>query len=251
MTAFDATALTIVHLYPRELGINGDVGNVTALATRARWRGIQTTIHDHNQGDDLPENFDLVHIGSGPLSSQRAVHADLMRIAPALKSAAEDGVPFLAIAGGWQLLSRGFRTPAGEDIEGAGVFPSSTVIEGERAVGEIVVKAGNVTLAGFENHSGVTTLEPDAAPLGTVISGLGNTPGADRQRRAEGIRIGASIGTHLHGPFLPMNPAIADELLRAALHFTGDWPDSTAIQAVDASAAKARDAIAARLGVRL
>jgi CobQ-like glutamine amidotransferase family enzyme len=250
MTAFDATALTIVHLYPRELGINGDVGNVTALATRAGWRGIPATIHNHNQGDELPEKFDLVHIGSGPLSRQRAVHADLMRIAPALKAAAQDGVPFLAIAGGWQLLSLGFRTPTGENIAGAGVFPSSTVIEGDRAVGEIVVKMGNVTLAGFENHSGVTTLEHDVAPLGTVISGLGNTPGADRQRRAEGIRVGASIGTHLHGPFLPMNPAIADELLRAAVRSTDDWQDSAAIRAVDASAAKARDAITARLGVR-
>lgn len=251
MTELAMTALTIVHLYPRELGINGDVGNVTALTTRAGWRGIHATVHNHQPGDELPEKFDLVHIGSGPSSSQRAVHNDVMRIAPALRAAAAAGVPFLAVAGGWQLLSRGFRTPGGEEVAGADVFPSHTVIAGERAVGEIVVKTGSATLAGFENHSGTTTLDGDVAPLGTVISGSGNTPGTDRQRRTEGIRVGASIGTHLHGPFLPMNPAIADELLRAALHSTDDWPDSDAIRAVDASAAKARQAIAARLGVRL
>jgi CobQ-like glutamine amidotransferase family enzyme len=251
MTAPEVAGLTIVHLYPRELGINGDVGNVTALTMRARWRGIRTTVHNHHPGDELPREFDLVHIGSGPLSGQRAVHDDVTRIGPMLRAAADAGVPFIAIAGGWQLLARGFRTTEGENIAGAGVFPSYTVIDGERAVGEMVVSTGRETLAGFENHSGATTLEGDVAPLGVVVSGVGNAPGADRQRRAEGIRVGASIGTHLHGPFLPMNPTIADDLLRAALHSTADWPDVDNIRSVDASAAKARAAIAARLGVRI
>ena len=32
--------IVVVHLYPRELGINGDIGNVMALRKRAQWRGL-------------------------------------------------------------------------------------------------------------------------------------------------------------------------------------------------------------------
>ncbi len=34
-------SIVVVHLYPRELGINGDVGNVLALQKRAQWRGCR------------------------------------------------------------------------------------------------------------------------------------------------------------------------------------------------------------------
>jgi len=247
------SALTIVHLYPRELGINGDAGNVTALQTRARWRGIPVTVHHHHPGGELPDQIDLIHIGSGPVAGQRAVHSDVLRIAQTLTDAASAGVPVLAIAGGWQLLSRGVQLPDGEQLVGAGVFPSRTVLDRNRAVGEIVARAQDTVLAGFENHSGTTTLEDGAEPLARVLSGVGNTQAATGEQRVEGIRIGASIGTHLHGPFLPMNPAIADQLLRSALRH-GDaqaaWPESDAITRVDAHAAKAREAIAKRLGVR-
>ena len=44
------TVLRILHLYPAELGINGDAGNVLALAERARWRGIDAEIVTHAPG---------------------------------------------------------------------------------------------------------------------------------------------------------------------------------------------------------
>lgn len=251
--------LRIVHLYPRELGINGDLGNVITLVTRARWRGISVAVHNVNQGEGLPEDADLIHIGSGPLSAQRAVYSHVRRIAADLRAAADAGVPVLAIAGGWQLLGRSLRTPAGEELPGAGVFTSSAVLGDQRTVGELIVTAGHngggesLTLAGFENHSATTTLEDGAQPLGLVIKGGGNTPSAAADTRAEGIRTGDRIGTHLHGSFLPMNPAVADQLLRAALRRHGDdsaWPESDAVRTVDGYAARARSAIANRLGVR-
>jgi CobQ-like glutamine amidotransferase family enzyme len=88
-----------------------------------------------------------------------------------------------------------------------------------------------------------------------VVSGGGNDPSAARDARTEGIRVGASIGTHLHGPFLPMNPQIADELLRAALTHHGasaeQWADAEQVRVVDEAAAKSRQALASRLGVRI
>lgn len=244
--------LTILHLYPRELGINGDVGNVTALVERARWRGLESVVLHHEVGDDLPAEVDLVHIGSGPLSSQHVVRADVLRIAPALRDFANDGVPFLAIAGGWQLLGRELVTPQGDVLAGAGVLPTRATLGTDRRVGEVVVETGSGLLAGFENHSATTTLEEGAAPLGAVLSGFGNDPDATGGR-VEGVRLGESVGTHLHGPLLPMNPRIADQLLRAALVRRGEsLPEATSreLTTVDGFALNARRAIADRLGVR-
>ncbi|WP_308464735.1 type 1 glutamine amidotransferase [Rathayibacter soli] len=250
--------LNIVNLYPNELGINGDVGNVTALVTRARWRGITVDVHNHQVGAELPDQIDLIHIGSGPLSSQRLVHADVLRLSAALRSAVDSGVPLLAIAGGWQLLGRELTTQVGERMPGAGVFASAAVLSSQRTVGEILLRRGDTVLAGFENHGALTTLEAGSSPLGQVIVGGGNTPHAAREERVEGIRCGAAIGTQLHGPILPMNPSLADELLRAALDRRGDaarWDVAAAqrsdpIRTVDEYAKAARSAIAGRLGSR-
>ena len=67
-------------------------------------------------------------------------------------------------------------------------------------------------LVGFENHAGATYLGPTAQPLGQVISGYGNSGEGH-----EGTALGSAVGTHLRGPCLPRNPALADFLIRAAL----------------------------------
>ncbi|WP_426515061.1 type 1 glutamine amidotransferase [Diaminobutyricibacter sp. McL0618] len=243
--------LRILHLFPRELGINGDAGNVSALVKRAQWRGLDVVVQRYDVGDDLAP-ADLVHIGSGPLSSQRIVHADVLRIAPALREFAASGVPILAVAGGWQLLGHQLVTSDGETLPGAGIFPSQATLGVERHVGEIVVEASDSTLAGFENHSATTVLDDGAVPLGTVVEGFGNGPDATG-RRVEGVRVGESVGTHLHGPVLPMNPVLADRLLAAALLARGEelpQPINRELATADGFAANARRAIAQRTGAR-
>jgi CobQ-like glutamine amidotransferase family enzyme len=237
------SVLRILHLYPRELGINGDAGNVLALAERARWRGVEAEIVTHAPGGELPPSVDVVHIGSGPLSSQRAVAGDVQRIAPQLLRWRDAGIPILAIAGGWQLLGTEIETPDGETLAGAGVFPTRAALGSRRHVGEVVVRTrAGLTLAGFENHSANTTLD-GGEPLGDVLSGYGNGD------RTEGVVVGSAIGTHLHGPVLPMNPALADRILQAALR--GEVPPVTQTERVDRYAANARRAIADRLSVSL
>ncbi len=117
--------LTIVHLYPRELGINGDVGNVTALRRRAEWRGMPVRVVDVGPGDALPGTAHLVHIGSGPASSRAPLHDDVARLAPTLREWAAAGVPFLAIAAGWQLLGREVIDLDRTVRAGAKIFPSA------------------------------------------------------------------------------------------------------------------------------
>ncbi|WP_158864549.1 type 1 glutamine amidotransferase [Leifsonia sp. AG29] len=237
------SVLRILHLYPRELGINGDAGNVMALAERARWRGVEAEVVPYAPGGELPAGVDIVHIGSGPLSSQRAVHADVLRIAPRLRDWRDAGVPILAIAGGWQLLGAEIETPEGDTLAGAGVFPTRAALGSKRHVGEVVVRMDDGTmLAGFENHSASTVLD-GADPLGRVVSGTGN------DGSTEGVRVGSSIGTHLHGPILPMNPVLADRILSTALR--GEVAPVAQTERVDRYATNARRAIADRLGVSL
>lgn len=246
-------SLTILSLYPRQLGINGDSGNVLALKARAEWRGITVTVVEHNIGDPLPDSVDLVHIGSGPRTAQLAVQSDLAVITPRLLAWKNSGVPVLAIAGGWQLLGTSITEEDGTVVAAGGLFPSSSRLVGRRAVGETVVATAHGTVAGFENHGAVTTLDAGATPLGTVTSGFGNAgAAASAGLGVEGIVDGDSIGTHLHGPFLPMNPAWADRLLGAALRLRGldtELASSEHTARVDDAAAKARAAIAKRVGI--
>lgn len=241
--------ITVLHLYPRELDINGDVGNVMALATRARRRGIPLRVLDHHVGAELPETVHVVHVGSGPVSAQELVRADLDRIAPRLREWASAGVVFVAIAGGWQLLGREIHAADGSRTKGAGIFPSSATLSDRRAVGEV---AADSDIAGFENHGAVTTLLDGAAPLTTMLHGHGNAGGAAPKRgAAEGVVAGASIGTNLHGPFLPMNPRFADLVLQRAASLAGESyrEDDDSCADLDDYASRSRAAIRARLGV--
>lgn len=238
------TSLRVLHLYPRQLGINGDVGNVMALVQRVRWVGVSATVWDYEPGGELPDAVDVVHIGSGPLSAQRAVHADVLRIGEQLRRWHDQQIPILAISGGWQLLGRSLTTPDGQILEGAAVFPSHAVLGTGRRVGEILVRTpdGQV-LAGCENHAATTTLEGGEA-LGHVVAGYGND-GSD-----EGIRVAESVGTHLHGALLPMNPLVADRILASALG-EKEFPESEQRNHADRYAQFAREAIAGRLKQQL
>jgi hypothetical protein len=77
------------------------------------------------------------------------------------------------------------------------------------------------TIAGFENHAGVTRLDAGAEPLGRVIAGFGN----DGESGFEGARVASAVGTYLHGPLLPRNPWLADWLLARALEHLGESPE--------------------------
>jgi CobQ-like glutamine amidotransferase family enzyme len=235
--------IVVVHLYPRELGINGDVGNVTALRKRAQWRGLPLEVHDHDVGGELPASAHLVHIGSGPVSGQVAVRDDLARITPALRGWADAGVPFLAIAGGWQLLGEELVGLDGAATAGAGILPSRATLTTDRRVGEVVATSSLGEIAGFENHGAVTQLVGEATPFALVTHREGRGPAA------EGVIVDRRIGTNLHGPLLPMNPVWADWLLDAAAELSGHTPTPAepTMALVDERAAKSRDAVRQRL----
>ncbi len=215
------TTLRLVYLYPLRMSIYGDRGNVRALVQRAAWRGVDVQVIPAEVGDEFDAaGADLVLIGGGEDHAQRAVADDLRALkGPGLRRAVEDGLPVLAICGGYQLLGRYYRPAEGEDLLGLGLLPVHTIHPGftaRRCTGNVVVDWRDAPLVGFENHGGRTYLD-GGEPLGRVVNGFGNN-GDDGY---EGCVAGTAYGTYLHGPLLPKNPALADHLLGLALRRRG------------------------------
>ena len=116
------TRLTIVHLYPRELNIYGDTGNVLVLRKRLEWRGHTAAVVGVHAGDQIPKDADILLGGGGQDAAQGEIGADFVARAPELAAMAGDGVVMLAICGSYQLLGHEFLTKDGHRIPGTGVL---------------------------------------------------------------------------------------------------------------------------------
>jgi CobQ-like glutamine amidotransferase family enzyme len=220
--------LRLLALYPEQMNIYADRGNILFLQRRCEWRGISFDYAAAGPGDGFdPAEHDLIYIGGGQDRDQVLVAEDMLRTKrEAIASAVEDGAALLAVCGGYQLLGHSYQL--GEDsIHGLGVADLETVREpGPRLIGNVSIDVdlgeGPRVLAGFENHGGRTHLGPDAQPLGRVLHGHGNN-GRDG---LEGVKRLNMIGTYLHGPLLPKNAWLADRLIALALERrTGARPE--------------------------
>lgn len=206
--------IVIAHLYPREMNIYGDLGNIATLVKRLEWRGYDTEV----RAVEIGEPFDFAQVdiafgGGGQDRGQLIVGPDLQLRGEDVRRAVQTGLPVLVICGLYQLFGRGFTTASGQDIPGIDVFRATTVGGDTRMIGNIVLDSDFGRLVGFENHSGETILEPEQAPLGRVVKGYGNST----KGRYEGAVTRNAIGTYLHGPILPKNPILADHLILTAL----------------------------------
>ena len=242
------------HLYPREMSIYADRGNIAVLAQRLRRRGLDLTVHRGDMGDAPPSGgVDMVYLGGGQDRDQLATAADLGATkAGDMRALLDDGAVGLFVCGGYQLAGHSYSTAAGATVDGVGVLDITTVAGADRLIGDIVVRSdlapgpGPGRLVGYENHAGRTTLGAGAKALGRVTKGHGNN-GADR---SEGAVANRAVGTYLHGPLLPKNPWLADLLIGWALeHRYGrsfdlepldDRLEQTAHRAAAASAGRRR-----------
>ena len=209
------------HLYPREMNIYADRGNIAGLSRRLRRRGLDLALQEGGPGTALPgEGVDLVYLGGGQDRDQLNVAADLAATKAAdLRALLGGGAVGLFVCGGYQLAGHHYRTANGEMVEGLGVLDVETTAGADRLIGDIVLDSdlepgpGSDRLVGYENHAGRTSLGAGARALGRVIEGHGNN-GRDR---TEGAVADRTVGTYLHGPLLPKNPWLADLLLGWAL----------------------------------
>ncbi|HEX3609695.1 MAG TPA: glutamine amidotransferase [Solirubrobacterales bacterium] len=211
--------LRVLALYPEQMNIYADRGNIVFLQRRCEWRGIGFEYAAAGTGEGFdPGAHDLVYIGGGQDRDQRAVAADMVASkGGALASTTADGAVVLAVCGGYQLLGHSYELGE-ERLLGLGLVDLETVRKpGPRLIGNVAIEVdlggGPRTLAGFENHGGRTYLGAGARPLGRVLKGFGNN-GEDG---LEGVRRDNLIGTYLHGPLLPKNAWLADHLIGLAL----------------------------------
>jgi CobQ-like glutamine amidotransferase family enzyme len=211
--------LRVLSLYPEQMNIYADRGNILFLKRRCEWRGVGFRHEGAGPGEPIaPGSHDLFYIGGGQDRDQRAVATDMVESkGDALRAAAADGAALLAVCGGYQLLGHRYRLDE-ETLPGLGLADLETVREpGPRLIGNFAIEtdlgADPRLLAGFENHGGRTYLGPGAEPLGRVVKGNGNN-GRDG---TEGVRQGNVIGTYMHGPLLPKNAWLADHLIAVAL----------------------------------
>ncbi len=232
------TALTLVHLYPREMNMYGDTGNVLVLRKRLEWRGLDAVVVPVNVGDSLPADADIVLGGGGQDAAQGEIGADFVSRAATLQAMASDGVVMLTICGAYQMLGHEFLTKDGVRIEGAHVLDVTTRGADVRLIGNHAISTDWGRLVGFENHSGLTTLGSGVAPLGRTVTGRGNN-GTDLTEGAVHLNV---FGTYLHGPVLAKSPEFADELLRRALQRRGQ---DTALAPLDDEVAHAAATVAA------
>jgi CobQ-like glutamine amidotransferase family enzyme len=230
--------LTIAHLYPREMNIYGDTGNVLVLRRRLEWRGLGVEVVPVSVGDPLPTRTDVLLGGGGQDAAQGDIGQDFVAKGAVLRAMADDGVVMLAICGSYQLLGHEFLTKDGEHLAGIGVLDVLTRGSDTRLIGNHWLDTEWGRLVGFENHSGLTELGPGAVPLGRTATGRGNN-GSDG---TEGAVRGNVFGTYLHGPVLAKSPAFADELIRRALSRRGQ---PTELAALDDSLALAAAEVAA------
>ncbi|MDS1270255.1 glutamine amidotransferase [Lipingzhangella sp. LS1_29] len=213
-----SSTLRIVWVYPDLLSTYGDQGNALVLRRRAEQRGVCTEIVHVNSSDRVPREGDIYLLGGGEDRPQ-VLAAHRLRACGGLLRAAEDGAVVLAVCAGYQIVGESFGDDEANPLPGVGLLDIRSGRGQHRAVGEVVADAapalGVGQLTGFENHQGRTALGPGVAPLAETRVGVGNGDGT------EGCFRGRVIGSYLHGPILPRNPALADVLLGWAM---GDLP---------------------------
>lgn len=206
--------LTIGHLYPDLLNLYGDRGNIQCLMKRCLWRGIEAETIAFELDDNIDfSNLDIVLLGGGSDREQMLVCEKLKEIQKDFKEYVEQGGVVIAICGGYQLLGNYYKTKEGI-IEGLSLVDMYTEQGENRLIDNIVLQSElfDMPIVGFENHGGRTFIGENK-PLGKVLYGSGN----DGKSGYEGVVYKNVIGTYLHGPLLPKNPQLADELILRAL----------------------------------
>jgi len=212
----DDSRLTIVWLYGAKMNIYGDRGNVLALERRARWHGLTPVVREIGLGEPIPDDADIFFFGGGQDQEQVAVSKDLQgEKGAAIVAAVTAGAALLSICGGYQLLGHEYRPHDAQPLPGVGLFDVVTDAGAERFIGNVIVDSQFGELVGFENHSGLTFLGPNATPLGRVRVGRGNNGGDG----TEGTIERHAIGCYMHGALLPKNPVLTDWLIGAGYRY--------------------------------
>ena len=235
------TTVKIAQLYPDQLGVTGDRGNVRALEARLEMRGVTPETTRVSVGDSLPSDLDILVIGNGPLSAMRGVHEDFLSRAAQISAFVGDGGALFAVGGSAELLGTGVDLIDGSQLTGIGALPYRVKRVADRRVGYIVVDTPEGQVVGFEDHASEWVLDSVDAGWGTVADGNGSYPLADG--RGEFVRVNNALVGNVQGPALPLNPILTEVLLRSVAERRGFDLPSAPSNDLDVYADGARETI--------
>jgi len=163
-------------------------------------------------GAALPGDADLVILPGSKATIQDLAALRLAGFHIDMAAHLRRGGMVLGLCGGYQMLGRFVRDPAGIEgppgaVEGLGFLDVETVLSDEKRLEPARGEAGGISFSGYEMHMGVTTgpdcarpfarrsdgapdgaVSPDGRVIGTYMHGLF---GDDRQRSAWLMRLGA------------------------------------------------------------
>lgn len=221
--------LTLLHLYPDLLNLYGDKGNILALQKRMQWRGYDLNAEEIHYGDEIDfKKADIILLGGGSDQSMKTALSLLQNYKNEINDYIENGGVFLAFCGGFHMLGKYFYLKD-EKTDGLDILEICTEKTDKRIIGNCVIESNFtgeiIKIAGFENHGAKTDIG-DYQPFGRVLKGQGNFVTGN-----EGIVYKNLLCTHLHGPLLPKNPQISDEILKRALN--KKYGDDTELSALD------------------
>src|SRR5918992_5191367 len=122
--------LRLLALYPDQMNIYADRGNILFLKRRCEWRGIEFEYSSAGLGEGFDRAApDLIYIGGGQDRDQRLVAADMLRTKrDSIAGAVDGGAVVLAVCGGYQLLGHSYQL-GDETIPGLALADLKTVRE--------------------------------------------------------------------------------------------------------------------------
>ena len=195
--------IKIGHIYPDLLDMYGDKGNIASLSKRLIWRGMGAEIVSFKKNDTLNlEDVDILLIGGGDDTALEKALTLLSNYKKELKNYVEDGGVLLALCGAFPMLGKNMLD----------ILNIYTEKSEKRFTGNVVIENEELgSIVGFENHKEKTYIG-NLSPLGKVVKGFGNCGDG-----MEGVIYKNTFATFLHGPLLPKNPHLADEIIKRAL----------------------------------
>lgn len=231
--------LSILHLYPDTLRLNGEAGNVQAISVRAVAFGLTVKTTFVEVGEALPNKRPkIIFLGSGTLAGTKLAAEDLSSKTDAIHRWVGQGTKVVAVGSGFDLISQGLELIDGNFVTGLGLTNTTHKIEVEHKVGEVVLTNG---LAGFVNSNRSILRGSGSYELGKVVS----SDFSPLVGYVDGYSDGKVLASNVQGPLFPMNPKLADELI------SWIYPKLTkpaSLRKVDQLASKARAAISTRVG---
>lgn len=214
--------LQFVHLCPQRMSLYGEYANLVVLQRMAQELGHAVEIVA-GETPDL-SGAHLIYMGCGTERGQKFALEVLRPQVEGLRAALDRGAVVLFTGNAMEVLGQSITDTQGKVWQGLGLAEFTTIETRQRTPHDVIANTppGKSPVLGFMNKCSLTA--GVSTPLFESLEmGFGN----DCQRGAEGYISGNLMATHLTGPVLVKNPALAHEVLRRVLTCAGaEVPDT-------------------------